>query len=164
MAKSNRLDEEKLHQMQFALLTEVTGRWKADIIEDYLKSEEIDVVLIQEAISHVTHITAFSPVKIYVPKTSLARARNLLKTFDEAEDEPKEEANMANKKKIEIREKQLAAQRTERNIRIIVRSPRNCCCYTSAGIKGVSRTAIVGHFGQAACRAAHRLGVFFSRP
>ncbi len=52
----------------------------------------------------------------------------------------------------------------ERNIRIIARSPRNCCCYTSAGIKGVSRTAIVGHFGQAACRAAHRLGVFFSRP
>ena len=119
MAKYNRFDEEKLHQMQFALLTEVTGRWKADIIEDYLKSEEIDVVLIQEAISHVTHITAFSPVKIYVPKTSLARARNLLKTFDEAQDEPKEEANMANKKKIEIREKQLAAQRTERNIRII---------------------------------------------
>jgi cyclophilin family peptidyl-prolyl cis-trans isomerase len=119
MANHNRFNEEKLHQMQFALLTEVIGRWKADIIEDYLKSEEIDVVLIQDAIFHVTHITAFAPVKIYVPKASIPRARNLLKTFDEAQDEPKEEANMANKKKIEIREKQLAAQRTERNIRII---------------------------------------------
>ena len=72
MANDHGFNEEKLHHMQFALLTEAIGRWKADIIEDYLKSEEIDVVLIQEAISHVTHITAFAPVKIYVPKASLA--------------------------------------------------------------------------------------------
>jgi cyclophilin family peptidyl-prolyl cis-trans isomerase len=43
----------------------------------------------------------------------------LLKTFEEAQDESKENSIMANKKKIEVREKQLAAQRTERNIRII---------------------------------------------
>jgi len=55
-----------------------------------LKSEEIDVVLVQEAISHVTHITAFAPVKIYVPRANIPRARNLLKIFDEDQDQPKE--------------------------------------------------------------------------
>lgn len=118
MAKHNRLSEENMDQMQYALLTEVLGRWKADIIESLLITEEIDVVLIQEAISDL-YTTSFAPVKIYVPKASIKRARNLLKTFDETHDEPKEDLNMANKKKIEVREKQLAAQRTERNIRLI---------------------------------------------
>ncbi len=122
MAKHNHFNEENLHQMQYALLTEVFGRWKADIIESFLIAQEIDVVLIQEAVSHFTHTTSFAPVKIYVPKASITRARNLLKIFNETQDEPdepKEDLHMANKKKIEIREKQLAAQRTERNIRFI---------------------------------------------
>jgi hypothetical protein len=79
-----------MSEMLYALLTEVTGRWKADIIENYLKSEEIDVVLVQEAISHVTHITAFAPVKIYVPRANIPRARNLLKIFNEDQDQSKE--------------------------------------------------------------------------
>jgi hypothetical protein len=86
MVKDNSFNEENLHQMQYALLTEVLGRWKADIIESFLLVEEIDVVLIQEAVSHFTHTTSFAPVKIFVPKASLQRARNLLKTFDEAQD------------------------------------------------------------------------------
>jgi hypothetical protein len=66
------------------MLTEVLGRWKADIIEDFLRAEEIDVVLIQEGVSHSTQQTTFTPVKIYVSKASIQRARNLLKTFNEA--------------------------------------------------------------------------------
>jgi cyclophilin family peptidyl-prolyl cis-trans isomerase len=104
--------------MKFALLTEVVGRWKADVIESFLIAEEIDVVLIQGTVSDL-FTTSFAPVKIYVPKANINRARNLLKRFNETQDEPKEKPTMANKKKIEIREKQLAAQRTERNIRII---------------------------------------------
>jgi cyclophilin family peptidyl-prolyl cis-trans isomerase len=104
--------------MQFALLTEVVGRWKADVIESFLIAEEIDVVLVQGTVSDL-FTTSFAPVKIYVPKANINRARNLLKRFNETQDEPKEKPTMANKKKIEIREKQLAAQRTERNIRII---------------------------------------------
>jgi cyclophilin family peptidyl-prolyl cis-trans isomerase len=118
MVKHNRFNEENLHQMQYALLTEVIGRWKADVIENFLIAEEIDVVLVPGTVSDL-FTTSFAPVKIYVPKASITRARNLLKTFDEAQDEPKEKPNMANKKKNEVREKQLAAQRTERNIRII---------------------------------------------
>src|SRR6266540_5569084 len=84
MVKQNRLNEENIHQMQYAMLTEVLGRWKADIIESFLIAEEIDVVLIQEAISDL-YTTSFAPVKIYVPKASFQRARNLLKTFDDAQ-------------------------------------------------------------------------------
>jgi hypothetical protein len=47
MIKQKRFNEENLYQMQYALLTEVLGRWKADIIENFLLLEEIDVVLIQ---------------------------------------------------------------------------------------------------------------------
>jgi hypothetical protein len=76
-----------MDEMQFSMLTEVLGRGTADVIESFLRSEEIDVVLVQEAISHVTHITSFAPVKIYVPKASLTRARSLLKKFNEALDD-----------------------------------------------------------------------------
>ena len=72
-----------MDEMQYALLTEVLGRGTADVIESFLRSEEIDVVLVQDAISHVTHITSFAPVKIYVPKVSIKRARELLKSFNE---------------------------------------------------------------------------------
>ena len=76
-----------MDEMQYALLTEVLGRGTADIMESFLRAEEIDVVLVQEAVSHVTHITAFAPVKIYVPKASIKRARDLLKRFNEARDD-----------------------------------------------------------------------------
>ena len=73
-----------MDEMQYAMLTEVLGRGKAEIIESFLRAEEIDVVLVQDAISHVTHITPFAPVKIYVPKASLQRARSLLNAFEES--------------------------------------------------------------------------------
>jgi len=79
-----------MDEMQYTLLIEVLGRGTADVIENYLRAEEIDVVLVQDAISHVTHITSFAPVKIYVPKASIKRARNLLEIFNEAQDETKE--------------------------------------------------------------------------
>lgn len=85
MTKGTALKEENLHQMQYALLTEVLGRWKADIIESFLKAEEIDVVLIQGTVADL-FTTSFAPVKIFVPKENLQRARNLLKTIEDAEE------------------------------------------------------------------------------
>ena len=76
-----------MDEMQYAILTEVLGRWKAEILESYLRSEEIDVVLIQESVSASTQQTSFTPVKIYVPKASMTRARNLLKKFNEPLDD-----------------------------------------------------------------------------
>ncbi len=78
-----------MDQMQYALLVEVLGRWNADVIENLLRAEEIDVVLIDGTISEMPTVV-FAPIKIYVPKESLKRARNLLKAFEETEDNTKE--------------------------------------------------------------------------
>jgi hypothetical protein len=72
-----------MDEMQYAMLTEVLGRWKADILESFLRSEEIDVVLIPESVAGSTQQTSFTPVKVYVPRASLRRARELLKSFEE---------------------------------------------------------------------------------
>ncbi len=104
--------------MKNSMLTRVNGRGLADVIESLLQSENIDVVLIQEAISHLTHVTPFASVKIYVPKENIKRARELLKKFRESQGETKEKSNMANKKKMEEREKVLKAKQTERTIQL----------------------------------------------
>jgi hypothetical protein len=79
-----------MDELQYTLLTEVIGRWQADIIENFLRSEEIDVVLVQDGVAHSTLQTTFAPVKIYVPKASARRARNLMNVFDKTQDDMEE--------------------------------------------------------------------------
>lgn len=105
-----------MDKMQYALLTKVSGRAKAEVIESYLDVNEIDAVLVQEAISHLTHPTSFAMVRIYVPKESLKQARELLKKFNETSIDSKEKTYMANKKKIERR---LEAQQKAQHARYV---------------------------------------------
>jgi hypothetical protein len=79
-----------MDEMLYTKLTEVVGRWQADILESYLKSEGIDAVLFQETVSHVTLSDAFAAVQVYVPKASIKRARELLKTVNESKEEDQE--------------------------------------------------------------------------
>ena len=102
--------------MQYELLTEVLGRSTADVLESLLRTKEIDVVLVQEATSHLTHITSFARVQIFVPTESMKWARKILKTFNETQNNTKEKVEMANKKKIEER---LEAERKARQTRYI---------------------------------------------
>ena len=77
-----------MDEMKYTQLVEVLGRWKAEIIESYLKAEGIDVVLIQDSISQSTYANPFAPVQVFVPKEGLAQARELMETFDDSvEDE-----------------------------------------------------------------------------
>jgi hypothetical protein len=85
MSKYNHFNEENPHEMQYSLLTEVMGRWKADILESFLMAEEIEVVLVPGNVSDL-FASAFAPVKIFVRKESLQRARHLLETFDDPEE------------------------------------------------------------------------------
>jgi len=78
-----------MDELNYTLLIEVVGRWKADVIENLLKSEGIDVVLVQETVSDLLTAT-FAPVKIYVPSASLEQAGELLKTLEETDEETKE--------------------------------------------------------------------------
>ncbi len=75
-----------MDEMKYAKLVEVLGLWKAEIIESYLKAEGIDVVLIEDSISQSTYANPFAPVQVFVPKEGLAQARELMETFEEAED------------------------------------------------------------------------------
>ncbi len=81
-----------MDEMKYALLTEVLGHWKAEIIENFLKTEGIDVVLIQDSLSQSTYFNPFAPVQVFVPKDGIQQARELLKTFgDSLEDETDDE-------------------------------------------------------------------------
>jgi hypothetical protein len=75
-----------MDQMKYALLDEVLGRWMADVIENFLKSEGIDVVLIEGTVSDL-FTPSFAAVKIYVPKEDVQRARELLEQFNETHEE-----------------------------------------------------------------------------
>ena len=80
-----------MDDMKFTQLMEVLGRWKAEIIESYLKAEGIDVVLIEDSISQSTYANPFAPVQVFVPKEGLAQARELMENFDDAEDSMEDE-------------------------------------------------------------------------
>ena len=81
------IDEKQIHGMLYTKLTDVIGRWQADILESYLKSEEIDAVLFQDSMSHITTTPVFAEVQVYVPTASIKKARELLKAFNETEEE-----------------------------------------------------------------------------
>ena len=83
----NGLDEKQIHGMLYTKLTDVIGRWQADILESYLKSEGIDVVLFQDTMSYVTLTAVFAEVQVYVPKASLKQARSLLKMFNDSQED-----------------------------------------------------------------------------
>lgn len=80
-----------MDEMRYARLTEVLGRWKAEILESFLEAEGIDVELIQDSLSHTFYTHAFAPVQIFVPKEKLEPARGLLKVFDENFEKDEEE-------------------------------------------------------------------------
>lgn len=79
-----------MDEMKYTQLVEVLGRWKAEIIESYLKAEGIDVVLIQDSISQSTYANPFAPVQVFVPKAGLQQARKLMETFEESVEEDEE--------------------------------------------------------------------------
>ncbi|HEY9527101.1 MAG TPA: DUF2007 domain-containing protein [Anaerolineales bacterium] len=73
-----------MDEMKYAILTEVLGQWKAEIIESFLKSEGINVVLIQDSLSQSAYANPFAPVQVFVPKEGMQQARKLLKTFEDS--------------------------------------------------------------------------------
>ncbi|HEY3476749.1 MAG TPA: DUF2007 domain-containing protein [Anaerolineales bacterium] len=72
-----------MDEMKYVMLTEVLGRWKAEIVESFLKSEGIDVVLVQDSLSQSAYANPFAPVQIFVPKENLEQARELAKTLED---------------------------------------------------------------------------------
>ena len=82
-----------MDEMKYTQLVEVLGRWKAEIIESYLKAEGIDVVLIQDSISQSTYGNPFAPMQVFVPKAGLQQARKLMENFEASEDVTEDEGD-----------------------------------------------------------------------
>jgi len=80
-----------MDEMKFTQLVEVLGRWKAEILENLLKNEGIEVVLIQDSISNSTYANPFAPVQIFVPNEVIQQAREILETFEDTEDSMEDE-------------------------------------------------------------------------
>lgn len=65
------------------LLTEIQGRWQADIIKGYLALHGIDSHLVQEAIGQLipTNLDVFGRVEIFVAQEDLETALKLMETY-----------------------------------------------------------------------------------
>ncbi len=73
-----------MDELKWELLTETNGRGQADLLKSYLQAEGIDVELFQEAVGHHIYpvmIDGLGRVQVFVPKTQLAQARELLAAY-----------------------------------------------------------------------------------
>lgn len=73
-------------ELKWELLTEVQGRWEADIIKAFLAGSGIDSELFQEAAGRLfaTTLDMLGRVQIFVPKEQAAEARKLLEEYNNA--------------------------------------------------------------------------------
>jgi Putative prokaryotic signal transducing protein len=69
--------------LKYELLIEVNGRLEADFIKSYLEAEGIAVEIFQEAVGHIYALTVdgLGLVQIFVPKTQIAEARELMEAY-----------------------------------------------------------------------------------
>jgi len=73
-----------MNTMKYELLTELTSRLEADLLESYLEANGIDVELFQESIGQNIYpvtIDMLGHVQVFVPKDKLKQAQKLLENF-----------------------------------------------------------------------------------
>lgn len=74
-----------MDEMKYELLTELTSRLEADLLESYLEANGIDVELFQESVGHNIYpvtIDMLGRVQVFVPKEKMKKARKLLEKFN----------------------------------------------------------------------------------
>ena len=72
-----------MDKLKYEKIAEANSRAEAEVIESFLKAEEIDVELIEESISHSSYVLPRALVEIFVPKEKAKQALELLKPFDD---------------------------------------------------------------------------------
>jgi hypothetical protein len=88
-----------MDELKWDFLTEIQGRWQADLLKSYFEASGIDVELFQESLGqHIypTGLDILGNVQIYVPKTQMMEAQELLKEYfnpPPAEDDEDTEPN-----------------------------------------------------------------------
>lgn len=74
-----------MDEMKYELLTEISGRMQADLLESFLEANGVDVELFQEAVGHTIYpvtINLLGRVQVFVPKEKLKKAKKLLEEFN----------------------------------------------------------------------------------
>ncbi len=77
-----------MDDMKYELLTELTNRMEADLLESFLEANDIDVELFQESVGHSAFpvtIDMLGRVQVFVPKEKIKKAKKLLETFNAQE-------------------------------------------------------------------------------
>lgn len=73
-----------MNDMKYEMLTELTSRLEADLLESYHEASGIDVELFQESVGQnafpVTN-EILGRVQVFVPKEKMKDAQNLLNNF-----------------------------------------------------------------------------------
>ncbi len=75
-----------MDELKYALLTEITGRMKADLLKSYLEANGVDVELFQESIGHTIYpvnVDMLGYVQVFVPREKMKLAKKLLEEFNE---------------------------------------------------------------------------------
>lgn len=75
-----------MDELKWELLTEIQGRWQADIIKAYLAAHGIDSELFQESVAqyYPASMDMIGLVQIFVPKEQATVADKLMKEYLEA--------------------------------------------------------------------------------
>lgn len=71
-------------EMKYELLTELTSRLEADLLESYLEANDIDVELFQESVGQNAYpvtIDMLGRVQVFVPKEKIEQARELFEAY-----------------------------------------------------------------------------------
>jgi hypothetical protein len=75
-----------MDQLTYENIADVNGRLEAEMIESFLEAHGIDVELVQESIGHSAYpvnIDGLGHVQLFVPKSKINEARELLKMYRE---------------------------------------------------------------------------------
>lgn len=75
-----------MDEMKYGLLTEITGRMQADLLESYLEANGVDVELFQESVGHTIYpvnVDILGYVQVFVPRNKMKMAKKLLDEFNE---------------------------------------------------------------------------------
>ena len=77
-----------MDELKYELLTELTNRMQADLLESFLEANGIDVELFQESVGHSIYpvaIDLLGRVQVFVPKDKIEEAKVLLEEFSSEE-------------------------------------------------------------------------------
>jgi len=86
-----------MDELKWDLLTELSGRFEADLLKSYLEAEGIGVQLFQEGAGQDIYPVTFGPlakVQVFVPNDKINDARSILENFNsQGDDSSTEEEN-----------------------------------------------------------------------